>query len=1072
MNPIFRFFSSLTLTVWLLALSIVLVFFGTLDQVQWGISHTQKLYFESWVVMSPVVSLIKVFTSQQFDPDLAHIKFPLPGGFTLGALLLINLTCAHFRYFKASWKKSGIAILHLGVLLLIISGFTTAMLQQESQMTLNEGGAPVNFSVDYNDQEIVLIDKSAADTDTVTAVPFTLAMDEDSVTLPNGFQLNILAAVENGGMGMRSNLLTEYETFANGVGKRGAPQMSEAQFRQVSNSAASLRDPNVVMLDMHGLPLLNAEGLALKGFAPMMDGVVIEHPPTFKQDEANMAAAAVQVVAPNGETLGTWLLSAGLGPEFPAQGFEYEGKRYDLALRFERTYFPFTLQLKDFKHDKYPGTEIPRNFSSDVIIDNPETGENRPTLIYMNNPLRYGGYTFFQASFANEDTTSILQVVSNATWWLPYLAITLVGLGMCVQFGLGLMSFANRKSSAKKKQPKGMVPPLAGGVIVPGIFLVIGLLISFWGLFSLPKSDFDVQGFAELPVQSGGRILPIDSVARNSLRIIRGRQNVRLEDGTKLSAAEWLLNLSYKPQEADDYPVFRIVNAEVLGLFGWQQDDRKYFSWNELQPQFNQLAELARQVPEQETQRTPFHKALLKLTNALTLYNSLGHALNPGEDYAVWPEIAGPGGEALQNREQGKPFSEEALTPFIMMADYYMRLANTADLGITPPPESRGNNDWLNIGEGMFMTIQSGSLNPVVAGYGAAGDAYRTGDPVVFANAVAGIEHELSQDVNAGRVKFEEWFNLIQPFYYTIVIYVLIFALVCVSWLKWAAPLQKSAYWLLILALVVHTFGLFARMYIQGRPPVTNLYSSAIFVGWVSIILGVIQERIYRNGVGSFVASLIGFATLIIAHNLALTGDTLEMMRAVLDDNFWLATHVVIITAGYGAVFLAGALGIIYIKRGLLTPSLDKSTAKTLYGMSYGITCFGLLFSFVGTMLGGVWADQSWGRFWGWDPKENGALIIVLWGALMLHARWGGLVRERGFMVLAVGGNIVTAWSWFGTNLLGIGLHSYGFLSAAFTWLTIFWLSQVLMIALGMLPLKLWGSKQLCEDSPPPLPQS
>ncbi|WP_269541982.1 cytochrome c biogenesis protein [Cerasicoccus fimbriatus] len=1057
MNPVFRFFSSLGLTVALLALSIVLVFFGTLDQVQWGINHTQKLYFESWVVMSPVVSLIKVFTSQQFDPDLAHITFPLPGGFTLGALLLINLSCSHFRYFKASWKKSGIAVLHLGVLLLIVSGFTTSMLQEESQMRMDEGGAPVNYSTDFRAAEIVLIDKSAADSDTVTAIPFKLALDEDTIALPNGFTLNIIAAVQNGGMGIRNNLLNDYQSFVIQSEQPGAPKMSEEQFRQVNGTIAGLRDPNVVMIGMDGTPLVNAADLNMQGFAPRMDGIVIQHPPTFKEDEANMAAAAVQVVAPNGEALGTWLLSAGIGPEFPAQGFEYEGKRYDLGLRFERTYFPFTLQLIDFKHDRYPGTNIPKNFSSDVIINNPQTGENRPTLIYMNNPLRYEGYTFFQASFANEDTTSILQVVSNATWWLPYLAITLVGLGMTMQFGLSLMTFANRKSAKKAKESSDATTP-SGGVLVPGIFLAIGLLITGAGFFQKPKSDFAVQSFAELPVQSGGRILPLDSVAINSLRIIQGRQNVRLDDGRKLTASEWLLDLAYKPELADDYPVFRIVNAEVLALYGWQQTDRKYFSWNELSPEFSMLAEMARQVPDEETQRTPFHKALIKLTNALTMYNALGHSLDPGADYQAWEEVAGPGSEALRQREQGQPFDEAALTPFIVMADYYMRLAQTADLGVTAPPAGSGSNDWLNIGEGMFTTIQSGELSDVVKGYGALGVAYREGQPEAFAQTLAEMKAELALQSSASRVQFEELFNVMQPFYYTIIIYVMIFFLVCVSWLKWSAPLQRAAFWLMVLALVVHTFGLFARMYIQGRPPVTNLYSSAIFVGWVSIILGVILERIYRNGVGSFVASLIGFVTLIIAHNLALTGDTLEMMRAVLDDNFWLATHVVIITAGYGAVFLAGALGLIYIVRGLMTPGLEKSTAKTLYGMSYGITCFGLLFSFVGTMLGGVWADQSWGRFWGWDPKENGALIIVLWGALMLHARWGGLVKERGFMVLAVGGNIVTAWSWFGTNLLGIGLHSYGFLSAAFTWLTIFWVSQLFFIAIGLIPLKYWSS--------------
>jgi ABC-type transport system involved in cytochrome c biogenesis permease subunit len=170
-------------------------------------------------------------------------------------------------------------------------------------------------------------------------------------------------------------------------------------------------------------------------------------------------------------------------------------------------------------------------------------------------------------------------------------------------------------------------------------------------------------------------------------------------------------------------------------------------------------------------------------------------------------------------------------------------------------------------------------------------------------------------------------------------------------------------------------------------------------------------------------------------------------------------------------------LAIVYICIGLLTPLLTQkltraeSTSspasqkkgqteigKALAKMVYGIICFATLFSFVGTVLGGIWADQSWGRFWGWDPKENGALLIVLWNAIMLHARWGGLVRERGLMNLAVFGNIVTSFSWFGVNMLGIGLHSYGFMDAAFKWLMLFVGSQVVIILLGLLPLRFWRS--------------
>jgi ABC-type transport system involved in cytochrome c biogenesis permease subunit len=184
------------------------------------------------------------------------------------------------------------------------------------------------------------------------------------------------------------------------------------------------------------------------------------------------------------------------------------------------------------------------------------------------------------------------------------------------------------------------------------------------------------------------------------------------------------------------------------------------------------------------------------------------------------------------------------------------------------------------------------------------------------------------------------------------------------------------------------------------------------------------------------------------------------MMRAVLDSNFWLSTHVVCVTIGYGSTFLAAALAHVYILRGVFTRGLGKSAARQLTQMTYGVVCFALFFSFVGTILGGIWADQSWGRFWGWDPKENGALLIVLWNAAILHARWGGFVRQRGLMVMAVFGGILTSLSWFGVNMLGIGLHSYGWMQQAFWWLAAFIALEALVMALGLVPLRNWRSRE------------
>jgi hypothetical protein len=210
---------------------------------------------------------------------------------------------------------------------------------------------------------------------------------------------------------------------------------------------------------------------------------------------------------------------------------------------------------------------------------------------------------------------------------------------------------------------------------------------------------------------------------------------------------------------------------------------------------------------------------------------------------------------------------------------------------------------------------------------------------------------------------------------------------------------------------------------------------------------------------------------LIIAHHLALNGDTMEMLQAVLDTNLWLSTHVVVVTAGYASMFVAGLLAIIYIVRGFFTRTLTAGTAQALGRMVYGIVCFATLFSFVGTILGGIWADQSWGRFWGWDPKENGALLIVLWNATILHARWGGMIKERGLMAMAIFGNIVTSFSWFGVNMLGIGLHSYGWMDKAFPWLMAFDASQVALIVIAILPSRFWASFKQTPPSAHPTPR-
>lgn len=601
----------------------------------------------------------------------------------------------------------------------------------------------------------------------------------------------------------------------------------------------------------------------------------------------------------------------------------------------------------------------------------------------------------------------------------------------------------------------------------------IATLVILGGLRSSKvDSGFDLEAFAELPVQVGGRIKPLDSVARNTLLILSGRQKVVTDEGLTLSPIQWFIDLSMRPEVADTYPIFKIEFPDDLGLVGLAEQGQRYYSFNELLPFSQELRRLHGEINPAPELRSPYEKQIADINNGLMRYHRVMHSLHPVggaerldrlvDEYQSYLATIQPGMVELRKQQAGEEFDAALLKRFITFADDYLKLSTTAYLRVVPPPPPVDLlEDWKNIGLELLDVMKDDPLSPYVTSYASLTMAYRSGDAEQFNQEVSELRERFIADFpdDISRVHYERVFNGLQPFYISMQLYVLIFLAVCISWLRWPKELAQAAFWVLVLAFLIHTFGLLSRMYIQGRPPVTNLYSSAVFVGWGAVLLGIFIEKFFKNGIGAAMASLVGFCTLIIAHHLAMTGDTLEMMRAVLDSNFWLATHVVIITFGYSAIFLAGALAILFVLLGVFSSRFNKDTARSLSAMVYGIICFGTLFSLVGTILGGIWADQSWGRFWGWDPKENGALMIVIMGAIYLHARWGGICKDRGLMALAIWGNIITAWSWFGTNMLPVGLHSYGRMDSAYAWLIGFVFAQLVLTVTALLPWRFWRSE-------------
>ncbi|HLP76933.1 MAG TPA: cytochrome c biogenesis protein ResB [Candidatus Paceibacterota bacterium] len=377
LDRLVKFFTSLRLTVVLLVLGLVLVFWGTIAQVHLGLYKAQNDFFRSFFVF--------------WEPKGSSLRIPIfPGGYMIGGLLIINLIAAHFRYYKPGKRKIGIIMIHLGLVLLLIGQLLTDFLATESIMHLRNGETR-NYSESQGSYELAITDKSDPKADKVVAVPVHRLAAGGDVSLPNlPFTVRVKTYYPN------SSLLEKPESGYQPV--------------QVTAGIGS--------------------GVWWK-----------ELPRETVMDRRDMPSAIVEILSPKG-SLGSYLVSSFLAHPQP---LEFDGQQYDIALRLERFYKPYNMQLIEFRHDKYPGTEIPKNFSSRVRLIQPGTGEDREVLIRMNAPLRYKGDTYYQSSFDPDNQGSVLQVVRNPSWLTPYFACLIVGAGLTVQFLSHLVGFATKR---------------------------------------------------------------------------------------------------------------------------------------------------------------------------------------------------------------------------------------------------------------------------------------------------------------------------------------------------------------------------------------------------------------------------------------------------------------------------------------------------------------------------------------------------------------------------------------------------------------------------------------------------
>ena len=849
-----------------------------------------------------------------------------------------------------------------------------------------------------------------------------------------------------------------------------------------------------------------AKNQASAGFGKSL--IATERPPEGGvSSRSNIASAYVRVQErESGKDLGTYLISQFLndrsqlfmgGEKDVCDTIDVSGEAWRFQLRFRREYKPYSVTLDDVRRIDYSASETPRDYSSFVTFNDPATGTEQPGRIWMNNPVRYKGETFYQCQYSQIELPdgkigemTGLQVVANAGWLIPYVACVLAFWGMLAHFGGTFVRFADRH---EREQSAGSVAagggqqlssrgrqqsqPVKQGQVKRG-WLAPVLALSMVGLIVLPAARVrrpattvaDWQAAGRLPVMHEGRVKPIDSVARNTLQLLSNRTTVKMPDTAEgrsgtVSATEWLLAVMANADWIADAPVFRVDAFELLDLFDLTRRSGHRYTYNELQEGRKSLEEqiaAARDVPPEK--RTFFQKKCGEINSKLMAYDLIRFAY----DAPVPPQFTGSDEAArLAAIEQMKMMIQRTRAIDEKHPPAMIPPVKQLVTGEQAGPSTQWQPLYSAVSTALVARIFDGrdgqpayrpnpALLPFID-FQAAVD----GSPATFNSKLAAYRSAIASfpvvQASADKAAFEAWYNAFNPTGISRWLYLLAIVLSFVSFLAWRNSLNHFVSWLLVGTLVVHTFAIVARIYLTGRPPVVNLYSSAIFIGWGCVLAGLGLEALYRMGIGNLVAGIAGGLSMGVAYGLD-TGDTMHVLQAVLDTQFWLSTHVVTVTLGYGATFLAGLLGTCAIVHRLWAdwmPSQSRDQAVVahvqdkLYRMGYGVVCFALFFSFIGTVLGGLWADDSWGRFWGWDPKENGALMIVLWNAAVLHARWDRWIGQRGFALFTLGGNIVTAWSWFGTNQLGIGLHSYGFTSGVLMLLGGYVLSQLILIAAG-----------------------
>lgn len=508
------------------------------------------------------------------------------------------------------------------------------------------------------------------------------------------------------------------------------------------------------------------------------------------------------------------------------------------------------------------------------------------------------------------------------------------------------------------------------------------------------SSPRDLSIFKQLPILSEGRVIPLDTFARTALLTVNGKTTLQNFDTLKrtlkntpqnASAAAWLYHVILNPKAAYKIPVLHVPNSNVRNALKLPQKPKNRYSFTQIAHALVHNSDLLTQITHITPQNlTPDQAAIIALTQQHNTLFDLSRSLTLFSDNNTVLD------------------TETALFKVI-------------------PTQ---NNNWQSLWSATSSGFITPQIAPLVNSWKTLANTKNPTTEILTQIHTKTLNH--SQNLTTWRLKLEVFYNHLAPFKTSLTLYIIALALILLTIFSPLKRLSALAQITLTTALSLHFIGILMRIIIMQRPPIATLYESIITTSFITAITLYFFYKKQEVNLSILLASTTAMALQFVSLRYVFDGNSMGTLVAVLNTNFWLATHVVSMIFGYAFALVAAVQAHVYLI--LRAKKCDVSKLEIMLKNTLGMCLVALLFNTLGTVLGGIWADQSWGRFWGWDPKENGALLIILWLILITHARFK-TISDLTFMASTAFLGIIVALAWFGVNLLGVGLHSYGFTS-------------------------------------------